>query len=494
MLTKASINRLYTRYKRWSAFFLRRGHTETGVDFLRLAANVGYTFNLRYTDEAVEDSIDALSRRFTPNPVSIDPQQGSVVFYDTFAMDNRGLTQQYLHALVQLGYTIHYIVPHDSIGADIRSFLESTKGATITTLTHKRFRENLEAGLNAIQAARPSTVFQHMGPDDILGCCLCLPVTGCTRYRINLTDHAYWVGTRCSDYWIEFRRYGAWLSHHHRKLPLERLLLQPYYPIAVEKPFEGFPATVTPGKTLLFAGATYYKLYGNNHRFLHLIRKVLEDHPDTQFLLAGDGNDAPLHQFIHRYHLENRIILLGSRRDITEVFRHIDIYINTYPMIGGLMSQLAALCHKPVIGYTDEALYSFNDTEDLMGLPSTGNLVVTHETDFQYRLHRLITDPAYRNDMAAFARKTLPTPKTFTKQLEQLLNTPQPLSASAINNIRINLDTVSAVYIDMENNYQHQRRYFARIKPLKILLKGFHLLIKDAIPLKRMPSFLKGKG
>jgi len=473
MVTKASIQRLYNRYKRWSGWHLRRGKTETGTAFLHLAAYVGYKFNLHYTDEDIEDRIEGLSHHLTPEPILINALPTKVVFYDSFAMDNRGLTQQYLRALLELGYDVLYLVPHGSIGPDIRTYLEQVPRATITCLTHKSFTENLTEGLAAIKTAQPAFVFQHMGPDDILGCCLNLPLKGCLRYRINLTDHAFWVGKRCSDYVLEFRRYGGWLSHHHRRIPLNKLLLQPYYPVVIEKSFEGFPDKVNTSNILLFAGATYYKIYGNNHRFLHLIRQVLEAHPHAQFLLAGDGNDAPLLAFIRKYHLEDRIVLLGSRRDITQVFRHIDIYINTYPMIGGLMSQLAAVCHKPVIGYTDEALYSFNDVEDLMGLSSNGLLVTASETIFLERVHQLITDASYRDQLADLAQSNLPTPETFKVGLAHLMETHQPLTIKQFTGIRVDLNAVTNVYLDVENRYLLEHRFFARIKPLKILINGW---------------------
>lgn len=50
------------------------------------------------------------------------------------------------------------------------------------------------------------------------------------------------------------------------------------------------------------------------------------------------------------------VFLIGDRHDINEVFKHSDIFLNTYPIGGGLMTQYAAANSKPILslGVKDE--------------------------------------------------------------------------------------------------------------------------------------------
>lgn len=59
-------------------------------------------------------------------------------------------------------------------------------------------------------------------------------------------------------------------------------------------------------------------------------------------------------EFIRNNGFQRRVFLLGSRRDIHAVFRACDIYMGTYPIGGGLMSQYAAVNGKPILAYASE--------------------------------------------------------------------------------------------------------------------------------------------
>lgn len=58
-----------------------------------------YSFNIIYTDDDMENMLSEIGE------ILLKPNN-KVIFYDYLVIDNRGLTQQYITALIELGYEI----------------------------------------------------------------------------------------------------------------------------------------------------------------------------------------------------------------------------------------------------------------------------------------------------------------------------------------------------------------------------------------------------
>lgn len=72
-------------------------------------------------------------------------------------------------------------------------------------------------------------------------------------------DHAFWLGRNAFDYCLEFRDFGANLSRQYRHIPIQKLLKQPYYPLADPTiPYGGPPFERADGD-VIFSGGTLYK-------------------------------------------------------------------------------------------------------------------------------------------------------------------------------------------------------------------------------------------
>ena len=354
-------------------------------NYIKAFSQISYHYNSSYTDAGAERLLVEASAQFFPQ-VQIQSLPRKIVFHDSFSADTRGLTQQYLRALFSQGVEILYICSAPEIGRDIGAELSAYGKVQLAFLTEDK--ESIASVIRTVEQFRPDKVLLHLAPWDIASFCLWNSVHNVERYLINLTDHAFWLGTSCADYFLEFRRYGAFVSTQYRGIPVDKLLLQPYYPIIDKNAFCGIPHK--EGCVTAFAGGNLYKISGRNNRFLKLIARVLKGNENVLFLLAGPGDQKPVLKFIAENKLEDRFFLLGNRRDISAVVQHIDIFVNTYPMIGGLMSQYAALFEKPILGFTDEDLFDFNNVEDLLQVAQDRTLVVTSEEDFVDRFNRLI--------------------------------------------------------------------------------------------------------
>ena len=99
-------------------------------------------------------------------------------------------------------------------------------------------------------------------------------LTSSSRFLINLTDHAFWLGTCCIDYCLEFRDYGYTISLQKRKINSEKLLYQPYYPIADSSEYLDLPFSLINNKIILTGGA-FYKMYGEDDIFFNILQNLL---------------------------------------------------------------------------------------------------------------------------------------------------------------------------------------------------------------------------
>lgn len=452
MINKEKIIKHYNSFKKYAHRYFEQNNIERSAKYANLAAHIGYKYNFQYCDDDLEALISKISFKINPDSINFQSMENRICLYDSFG-NNRVLVQQYIRAISSLNFELLYIYSSKTLDKDVESEILNFKKSKIIKLDKNSFIENVNFALDEIADFKPFAILEQFTPWDILGFCICESVQSAKRYFINLTDHAYWLGKNSADYILEFRNYGAFLSHFHRHIPFEKLVFQPYYPVEVESVFLGFPPEVTKDKIILFSGSDFYKIYGMDGHFFKMAKRILIENKDVIFLLAGNGDSKPVTSFINDNNFQKRFLLLGYRPDINEVIKRIDIYINTYPLIGGLMSQYAAVNNKPIVGYTDEDLYSFNDTEDLLQTKTKGILVKTNFNDFHQYLNTLIKNKEVCFNNIETTRNCVISPSEFTKLLSQNLSQPLPIKPEITDNIRINLDAISKLYVEMEANF-----------------------------------------
>ena len=151
--------------------------------------------------------------------------------------------------------------------------------------------------LKLIYEFRPQHVLFHLFPSDVLPLITFGIFKNITKYQINITDHAFWLGARSIDYSFEFRNRGASISHNQRGIAEEHLLYLPYYPWQEPNKFDGFPNKVD-GKIKVFAGGSLYKIEGGDSVFYKIVKKILDENEEVVFLYAGGGDYTNINTFI----------------------------------------------------------------------------------------------------------------------------------------------------------------------------------------------------
>ncbi|RZL44471.1 MAG: hypothetical protein EOP00_19845 [Pedobacter sp.] len=466
----------YEKFVRVAEKLVAKNHLQSACVVIDTCVRIAYNFNFIYAD----DRLEALMSKITTaklRTTSWTPKENKYVFYDYFG-NTKVLTQQYLRALMSWGVEFMYLLEeaNPEKNAVILQEIHNYDKATVAILKKGSRFEKMEEMHTIITKYQPKKAFLHMAPWDLVGVCVWNELNQVDRYLINLTDHAFWLGKGCADYILEFRKYGFNLSLKNRGIAIDKLLYQPYYPIATEHEFQGFPIDVT-GKIVAFSGASFYKIYGRSGKFLYLIKKILDQNKNLIFFLAGWGIDDPIKKFIHENNFNDRFFLLGERKDISQVFQHIDIFINTYPFIGGLMTQLAVLNKKPIVSYTSSDL-NFNYIEDFLDVDSTMISSFKTEEGFVEEVTKLVNDKAYRERNVTQYKDSIPSEDQFNDKLWANCNDSNSNNLGLKSSIEINNDAIFDLYLEVENNYL---RLYEKLKLINLGPLYFRYFPFDAL-------------
>lgn len=474
------ITRIYETMRASSRQCIENGDYEESLGFIKAAARTAYLFNWIYADEELEEQLKTLSYRMIRS-TPLDPRKGRIVLYDSFATDNRGLTQQYIRALKAQNSEFLFIFENENpktsqaIRAELEQYGKCEIHSMDSTLSLVEWVSTLYERIHSYQ---PEKLLMHLSPwaaEAIIAFHALAPIT---KYQINLTDHAFWLGVKCLDYSLEFRDYGCTVSIAKRGLAESQLLINPYYPIIARVPFKGLPAE-TESRVVIFSGASFYKVYGRNDAFLYLVKRMLDENPEAVIIFAGNGEGRKIHNFIRDQGLERRFILIGNRSDINEVFARCDIYLGTYPIAGGLMSQFAAANAKPIVAFTTPDI-PCNFVEGIVCHKKRVDITSTDENLFLTEVRKLVTDKTYRQQKGRLLREALIAPDDFNANFNSIMTARQ--SAYEWDFEEINYQAFTDLYLEVENNYQDPfKRLFLKTFKVRVLF-AFPLLALKSLP------------
>lgn len=382
-----------------------------------------YAFNDTLYDQELEGSLKQISNSLFKSE-KIIPNENVVLFYDYFGYDNRGLTQQYLRALLRLNKRIILVFENKNRHYKNEAILAEIENYDNKEIYYLEGNNRIELCANLIKiilAEKPEHILMHLIPWDTIAYMAFYKVQGIKRYQINLTDHAFWLGVDITDINIEFRSFGQNLSEQLRNIPSHKNRILPYYPILSETPFQGFDFD-TKNKKIIFSGSTFYKILGNNLEFLETIHKILQLDENLIFVFAGSGNGTAIHKFIDDNKLNNRIFLIGDRYDLYEIMKNVDYYISTFPYIGALMTQIAVASGLPVFAYVHPKNL-VSDIKDLFyksdRFKNFDNLdTLVKEFSIEYK----------KNTPKSFHNNLMITEEEFSENLQKIFNGENPMS------------------------------------------------------------------
>lgn len=446
LYTRNSLDKVYNRIVSAALKSFSREDYEDSLKKINLAANLQYNVNSRLTDERLEKLLKQLSESMSPSVVDYEPVPGKVLFYDYFGISNRGLTQQYLDALFQIkDLNLCYVLEHE-FNDKTENIIQLVKkqGCNCYELKGQSYLEKIKALFEIISQEKPERILYHIAPSSPVPLVATYPFKRIKKYLINITDHAFGLGDGSFfDYSFEFREYGCKVSLEKRNYDDSQLLLLPYYPWQEPCEFQGFPIN-TRGKVVLFSGAFMYKIEDAENTFFHIVRRILQANDNAIMLFAGGGDPQRLQRLINDYGFSKRFFILGNRTDISEVYKHIDIFVGTYPLGGGLMSQYASINAIPILAYKT------HDIENVVCNKKKMNFVFDEIDNLVAEAGRLINDSVYREKRGLEFQSLTATQGDFRISFQQLFL--QPYGLDNIINEKVDYHALCKQYIDTLNH------------------------------------------
>lgn len=431
-LSKKYIEKIYCKEKFIAHKHIKKHSLATALKHIDNAAIVAYNLNWIFKDDDIEEWLSQCSSQLIQkNTDDYKKKANRYLFYDQIG-NSTVLAVQYIRALKSWGAEFMYVLdPSRHTNRTILSEVENYDKAKILVFPDsiKERVDNIQYYYNTIREYGAEKAFIHSPAEGAFGVVLLNALNEITRYRIVPGDHHYYIGTSVSDYCIEFREFGCNIAIQKRGFRMEQILMQPYYPIINKNvKFTGFPKEAE-GKIVFFSGGAAYKIYGSDDVYFKLTKQILETIPNAIILYAGGGNLSPLKKFIQKNNLDDRFILLGYRKDIYEVFNHCDIYLGTIPIIGGLMSQYAAVCSKPIVQFEPKLLYatSRKGVDSILSYNNNHDIIAWNTIDeaVKYAV-KLARDVDFRKQEGIKLCYRVIDVETFNRELKRLIETNTP--------------------------------------------------------------------
>lgn len=482
MVNKKYILNIVDRMKIGTELELKAENYENALNLISECANLLYQTNLYYIDDNLEEYLKIIANAMKAS-YTFDNNEDMVLFYDGFGLNNRGLAQIYLKALCKFKKVI-YVTYEDCKESipDILDILRKNKGVVLyINRDRSQYTQQIVQLCNLISEFKPHDFFFYSFPNDVVGVTSLNILEGkVTRYQINLTDHAFWIGARCVDKCIEFRDYGANISVKYRGIRINNIAKVPFYPI-INKDilFQGFPFQIADGQKVVFSGGSLYKTLGGQNRYYNIIDNVLKKYKEVVFWYAGSGDDSKLKELMEKY--PGRVFHTLERTDLFQTLQHCRFYLNTYPICGGLMYQYAALA-----GIVPVTLRHDEDADGYLLNQEKLMVDFENEDDLYQEVDKLLCNDTYFYERRKQLRCSVVSEEEFLCNLKEVMNNNYTIEKNYTN---IDTDVFRSEYLNRISQYDVDSFLISK-KTIKTIVKYFPVHVLRGI-LKKLVTKCK---
>lgn len=477
MVDKNSVKKRYDIIKMRMEKCFAENLNELGFQYAKLACQYMYSNNYIYSDYSLERRVNSVVKNFFKSSNN-GCKNNRLLFYQFAPRDLRGLAYIYLNALVKSNIEFVWVT--------YKSYkTENQKGliALISACEHAMLRilDDTNGAVNLINEWNnllddlyPKWALVIPAPWDIE----CLSVLNCykdmIKILVNGTDHTFWYGATVFDKILEFRDWGCVISRRYRLIDENKLIKFPYYPKPSYNEFKGLPFEKGVNTKLIVSGGSTYKIFGSNI-FFNTVKHILECHDDCIFYFMGNGNVIPIYKFIKENALEGRFYISPERNDFDEVIKLSYLYLNTYPLIGGLMTQYAVANNVIPVGLQ----INEDSCNDISGL-FLKRCIFSCKTieELWDEIDRLIDDSEYYKKKKESLDDLLLSEDQFNTQLKLIIN--GKFDGYEFHDVNVDLEEFRKQYLARQNRFIAWGKLYIRILciqfPIFVKLKKYLLL------------------
>ena len=235
---------------------------ESALQLIRCTATILYKSGIKYTDKDLENYIICIEQKLS---VSVSIAKGynanKVIFYDGYGLDLRGVAYIYVHALLESGYNIEYIIEEEryKYSPKMIKLISKYPESKVICLKAKSQCAEIYELASYFSHSDADKVCLYTYPWDVIGILIGNAINKKrTRFFIDITDHTFWLGRFAFDYCIEFRSFGYKIAKERRGIDENKIKILPFYPIIdYSIPFKGLPFDWH--KKFIFSGGGLYK-------------------------------------------------------------------------------------------------------------------------------------------------------------------------------------------------------------------------------------------
>ena len=350
-----------------------------------------------------------MQQRYSEQLATFRKGENTVLFYDGFGLDTRGLALGFINGLVKAVYHVYYVVPETAKGQqpEIHRIAQG-KVEWMYFATKSGYLNRTKELIGMVLQARPKAMFFYTTPDDVEGCVLFGVFAGLLdRYQVDLTDHAFWLGTKVNDYFFGSRGISMSNQLYKRHIPREKLLrFDVNLLIPQADDHSGLPFDPLK-ECYVFSGGALYKTLGDNEKlFYRTIEHIMQRHPDIKFLYAGEGDTSEMMQLVEEH--PKRVFYIHERKDFFYLMQHSLLYLNTYPMFGGMMMRYAAYAGRLPITLVHE-----HDAEGLLLHQKEAHIEYDSYEEMLKDIDKLLENADYRHEREKLLKGQILTEKEF---------------------------------------------------------------------------------
>lgn len=410
---------LLAKIKRITRAAIERDDFERALASLSFIGEYLYQYNQFYVEDELEKILCDISNKLGTrwHRAKYDVPSKRILFYDGFGLDTRGVVLMYLNALGLNDYQVTYVT-NKKVRNQIPT-IEAMCSKFNFEMLFIDFENYVDWAhqLSAIfEDVKPKAAFFYTTPFDASGIVAFHMYEGLAdRYLIDLTDHAFWLGKSAVDYFLGSRNMSAALQFYHRGIK-KKQMIKLGVNLLVESSGDHSGLPFNPIKTdYIFSGGSLYKTLGDKeNRFYRIIDYILENHKNICFLYAGTGNKTEINKIIAKY--PDRAFIINERKDFYYLIQNCLLYLNTFPMFGGMMMKYCGLAGKLPI-----TLKHNNDSDGLLLHQAECNIEYDSYEELVIDIDKLIDDVEYRKSREALLEGSVITEERFKNNVRGVI-------------------------------------------------------------------------